>query len=175
MSDSTGSIIIFDAQCVLCSANAQFVLRHDRRRVFRLAPMQSAAGSALYRHHGIDPTNPETMIVVDGEHVLKDSEAVIAIYSGCGWPWRLAAIARAVPRPARDAAYRLIARNRYRLFGKRDTCWPPAIATGSYHRISLMPFVVPVAGLRQRALVAPPPRRQALLPALVAALRSVSL
>ena len=87
--------------------------------------MQSATGAALYRRYGIDPANPETMIVVDGARVLKDSDAVIAIYAGCGWPWRLATIARAVPRPIRDAAYLLVARNRYRLFGKRDTCWLP--------------------------------------------------
>ncbi|MEO7679290.1 MAG: DCC1-like thiol-disulfide oxidoreductase family protein, partial [Sphingomonas sp.] len=112
----TGPIIVFDALCVLCSANAQFVLNHDRRRVFRLASMQGEVGAALYRRHGIDPANPETMIVVDEGRVLKDSDAVIAIYVGCGWPWQLAAIARTVPRPIRDAAYRLIARYRYRLF-----------------------------------------------------------
>ncbi len=81
-------IIVFDALCVLCSANAQFVLRHDRRRRFRLASMQGPVGAALYRVHGIDPAEPDTIILVEGERVLRNSDAVLAIYAGCGWPWR---------------------------------------------------------------------------------------
>lgn len=127
MSDalSEGPIIVFDAMCVLCSANAQFVLRNDRDRHFRLASMQGEVGSALYRRFGIDPANPETMIVVDGDRVLKDSDGVLAIWSRLDWPWRAFAIFRLVPRWLRDPVYRLVARNRYRLFGKRETCWVP--------------------------------------------------
>lgn len=121
-----GSIILFDAQCVLCSANAQFVLRHDRRRRFRLAAMQDTTGAALFRRHGIDPNNPDTILVVYGDHVLRDSDAVIAIYTGLGWPWRVAGVASLVPRRPRDRIYRWVARNRYRLFGRRSTCWCPA-------------------------------------------------
>jgi predicted DCC family thiol-disulfide oxidoreductase YuxK len=118
-------IILFDALCVLCSANAQFVLKHDRHRHFRLASMQGEAGAALYRKFGIDPADPETMIVVRGDNALRNSDAVIAIYAGLGWPWRLLAVTRIVPRPIRDAVYSWVARNRYRLFGKRETCWLP--------------------------------------------------
>jgi predicted DCC family thiol-disulfide oxidoreductase YuxK len=57
----TRPIIVFDALCVLCSANAQFVLNHDKRRTFRLASMQGEVGTALYRRFGIDPANPETL------------------------------------------------------------------------------------------------------------------
>ncbi|MHA7820836.1 MAG: thiol-disulfide oxidoreductase DCC family protein [Erythrobacter sp.] len=118
-------IILFDAECVLCSANAQFVLRYDRRARFRLASMQSEVGAELFRAHGIDPTDPETMIVVDGERALRNSNAVLAIYEGLGWPWRAMAAFRLIPRPLRDAVYGWVARNRYRLFGKRETCWLP--------------------------------------------------
>jgi len=124
--EKTNPIIVFDAMCVLCSANAQFVLRHDRRRRFRLATMQGAVGAQLYRDHGIDPANPETLILVDGDCVLRDSDAVLAIYAGCGWPWRAAAALRVVPRFLRDPLYRWVARNRYRLFGQRETCWLPS-------------------------------------------------
>ncbi len=124
--DAAGPIIVFDALCVLCSANAQFVLRHDRRGLFRLASMQGEVGSALYRRFGIDPADPETLIVVEGDHALRDSDAVLAIYAGLGWPWRLLGLFRLVPRVLRDPVYRLVARNRYRLFGKRATCWVPS-------------------------------------------------
>jgi len=118
-------IIVFDAECLLCSANAQFVLKHDREGRFRLASMQSEAGAALFRRFGIDPADPETLILVQGERALRDSDAVLAIYAGLGGPWRAAALVRLVPRGLRDPLYRWVARNRYRWFGRRDTCWVP--------------------------------------------------
>jgi predicted DCC family thiol-disulfide oxidoreductase YuxK len=123
--DNEHPIIVFDAECVLCSANAQFVLRHDRRGHFRLASMQGIVGEALYRQFGIDPADPETLIVVSGDQALRDSAAVLAIWAGLGWPWRALTILRAVPPALRNPLYRLIARNRYQLFGKRPTCWMP--------------------------------------------------
>lgn len=119
-------IIVFDAECVLCSVNAQFVLRHDTRGHFRLASMQGEVGAALYRDFGIDPADPDTMIVVSDGRALRDSDAVLAIWSGLGWPWRAVGALRIVPRAIRDPAYRLLARNRYRIFGKRSSCWLPA-------------------------------------------------
>ena len=128
--NAAGPVIVFDAMCVLCSANAQFILKHDDARHFRLASMQGDYGAALYRRHGIDPANPETLIVAEGsganERVLRNSDAVLAIYGGLGWPWRAAAVLRVVPRVLRDPIYRWVARNRYRLFGTRNTCWLPA-------------------------------------------------
>lgn len=118
-------IIVFDAMCVLCSANAQFVLRHDNKRHFRLASMQGEVGRALYTKFGIDPEHPETLIVVTGDTALRDSDAVIAIWSELGWPWRALAVARLAPPSLRDVVYRWVARHRYQLFGKRQTCWLP--------------------------------------------------
>lgn len=88
--------------------------------------MQGATGAALYRRFGIDPADPDTLIVVEGGKALRDSAAILAIWSGLGWPWRALAIFRIVPRALRDAVYRFIARHRYRLFGRRETCWLPS-------------------------------------------------
>lgn len=126
--DRRPAIILFDAMCVLCSANAQFVLRHDRQRRFMLASMQGDIGAALFERHGVDPADPDTILVVDGDRVLRDSDAVLAIYAGLGWPWRAAGFLRLVPKALRDPPYRLVARNRYRLFGRRQTCWLPSAA-----------------------------------------------
>lgn len=123
-----GPIILFDAECVLCSASAQFVLRHDKVRRFRLASMQGAVGAALYRAHGLDPADPVSMLVVEGDRVRQDSDAVLSIYEGLGFPWRLMTVFRIVPPFVRDGVYRWIARNRYRIFGRRDTCWMPTAA-----------------------------------------------
>ncbi len=116
-------IILFDAECVLCSSNAQFVLRHDRLGHFRLAAMQGEVGAALGASHGIDPADPVSILVIEAEHVYRDSDAVLRICQALDFPWHLMALFRIVPRCVRDPAYRWIARNRYRLFGKRDTCW----------------------------------------------------
>jgi predicted DCC family thiol-disulfide oxidoreductase YuxK len=118
-------IIVFDALCLLCSANAQFILKHDRRAHFRLASVQSEAGAGLCRRFGIDPEQPDSLILVDGERALRDSDAILAIWRGLGWPWRIGTLGRFVPRALRDPFYRWVARNRYRLFGRRETCWLP--------------------------------------------------
>ena len=118
-------IIVFDALCVLCSANAQIVLRHDADRRFLLAAMQGKTGRTIYRDAGIDPSNPETLVVVTADGILRNSDAVIYIYRQLGLPWRAVSVLSIIPRQVRDALYLLIARNRYRLFGKRQHCWVP--------------------------------------------------
>lgn len=125
MSDAR-PIILFDGICVLCTANARFVLRHDRHGHFRLASVQSEAGRALCERFGVDPVNPDTMLVIEGVRARRDSDTVLAIAEGLGWPWRAAGVLRMIPRGWRDAAYRRIARDRYRLFGKHDACWGPS-------------------------------------------------
>jgi predicted DCC family thiol-disulfide oxidoreductase YuxK len=120
-------IILFDAECVLCSANAQFVLKHDKAGVFRLASIQGRIGTELCRRHGMDPKNPSTILVIEGRRVRQDSDAVLSIYEKLGLPWRLLVILRVLPALFRDPVYLWVARNRYRFFGKRTSCWvaPP--------------------------------------------------
>lgn len=120
-----GRVILFDAECVLCSANAMFVLTHDKNEQFYLASMQGAVGSELFRRNGLNPSDPSTILVIDGATVRKDSDAVISIYEGLGMPWSAAAIFRLIPTSLRDSIYRFIAKNRYRIFGRRQTCWVP--------------------------------------------------
>ena len=118
-------IIVFDGHCVLCSANARFVLRHDKTGRFRLAAMQGEPGRALFAAAGVDPDDPETLVVVEGARIHYDSDAVVRIWSGLGWPWKALAATRIVPRVLRDPIYRFVARNRYRLFGRREECFVP--------------------------------------------------
>lgn len=122
---ASGPIILFDAECVLCSRNAQFVLTHDKARRFRLASMQGEVGAALYREQGLDPRDPISILLIEGDRVRQDSDAVLRIYEALGFPWRLLGGLRVVPTFFRDLVYRWVARHRYRLFGKRPTCWVP--------------------------------------------------
>lgn len=118
-------VIVFDGECVLCSGSARFVLRHDRAGHFRLATAQGAVGQALYRALGPEARDYETMLLVDEGAALTESDAALGVAVGLGWPWRAALAARLVPRAVRDALYRLVARNRYRWFGRREACWRP--------------------------------------------------
>lgn len=120
---STGPIILFDAECVLCSANARFVLERDCKAVFRLASMQGEIGQSLYLRHGMDPRDPTSLLVVEGDRIRRDSDAVLANYETLGLPWSLVRMFRIVPAALRDPIYRFVARHRYRVFGRRDTCW----------------------------------------------------
>jgi predicted DCC family thiol-disulfide oxidoreductase YuxK len=116
-------IVIFDGICVLCSGSAKFILRHDTQQRFRLLTAQSALGRALYVHYGLDPQDYETMILIaDGVAYFK-SEAGIRIAECLGLPWSLAAAFRILPHRLRDRLYGGIARNRYRIFGKREHCY----------------------------------------------------
>jgi predicted DCC family thiol-disulfide oxidoreductase YuxK len=118
-------IIVFDAHCVLCSGWIGFILRRDRTGIFRLLPAQSALGRALYLHYGLDPENYEAyLLIADGVAFFK-SEATIRMTQRLGFPWSLAAAFRVLPESFRDRLYDWVARNRFRLFGRRTACYRP--------------------------------------------------
>jgi len=118
-------IIIFDGYCAFCSMWARFVLRFDRRQIFRLLAAQSDLGRALYVHYGLDPENYETnILIIDGVPWFK-SEAAIRALTVMGLPWSLVRVVRLLPLSWRDAVYDVVARNRFRIMGRRDTCFLP--------------------------------------------------
>jgi predicted DCC family thiol-disulfide oxidoreductase YuxK len=117
-------VVLFDGVCNLCNRSVQTILRHDRQARFRFASLQSPVGERLRDELGIDRKVDSVLLVEDGRW-YKESDAALRIARGLGGAWKLLGIFRLIPRPLRDAAYRLIARNRYRWFGKRETCWLP--------------------------------------------------
>lgn len=118
-------LVLFDGVCNLCSRSVQTILRHDRKARFRFASLQSPLGEKLRDDLGIDREKVDSVILVEGGRWYKESDAALRIAHGLGGAWRALGVFRLVPRPLRDAAYRLIARNRYRWFGKTETCWVP--------------------------------------------------
>ena len=116
-------IIIFDGHCALCSGWARFVLRHDRRGIYRLLPAQTPLGRALYVHFGLDPEEYETNILLDDGIAWFESEGSIRMAEGLGRPWSLARVLRILPLRLRERLYRSLARNRLRLFGRRVACY----------------------------------------------------
>jgi predicted DCC family thiol-disulfide oxidoreductase YuxK len=117
-------VILYDGVCVFCSRWVRFVAVRDVERRFRFTAIQSGYGTRLARAFGIDPDDPDTNAVVHGGKVLFKSDAALTVLSHLpGWRW--VRVLRLVPKPFRDALYNLVARNRYRIFGKYETCFVP--------------------------------------------------
>lgn len=118
-------VILFDGTCRLCNGVVQFVVRRDPGGRFRFLPIQSARGSAAYRAAGLDPERPDTLAVwLDGSAYTR-SDAVLVIAGGLGWPWSMAKAGSVLPRRLRDWLYDVVARNRYRIFGRYEACLLP--------------------------------------------------
>jgi predicted DCC family thiol-disulfide oxidoreductase YuxK len=114
-------LILYDGVCVLCSGWMRFVASRDVERRFLFTPIQSGYGRGLALKHGIDPDNPQSnAVLIDGTVNLRSDSAIAAISHLPGYGWVRAF--RLVPKPARDFAYSIIARNRYRWFGRHDAC-----------------------------------------------------
>lgn len=119
-------IIVFDGYCALCSGWANLVLRYDKRKTYRLLAAQSPIGNALYAHYGLGGEDYQSnLLIKDGTAFIK-SEGTIRMFAGLGWPWRIMSIARLVPLPLREYLYDMVARNRLRWFGRRETCYLPS-------------------------------------------------
>ena len=120
--DDSRPLIVFDGDCVFCSRSMRLVARADRAGRFRMAPAQQPLGQALYRHIGLPTDRFDTYLVLIEGRLHQRSDALIAMAALLPWPWRAARLLRLVPRRLRDAGYGLIARHRYRLFGRRPAC-----------------------------------------------------
>jgi predicted DCC family thiol-disulfide oxidoreductase YuxK len=118
-------VIIFDGKCVFCSGFARFILWADRKRRFRLLAAQTGLGAALYRHYGLDPMNYSTNILLADGRAWFKSAASLRIFQLLGLPWALLSAGWLLPRVLRDGLYDVVARNRLRWFGVRETCYAP--------------------------------------------------
>jgi predicted DCC family thiol-disulfide oxidoreductase YuxK len=108
----------------------QFLLRHDRHRVFSFASLQSATGRAVVEDFGGDPTELTSFYVLANyrtrhSQIFAKSQAALFVAGQLGWPWKAAVIARILPSALLDRAYDVVARNRYRVFGRFEQCLAP--------------------------------------------------
>ncbi|WP_420967768.1 thiol-disulfide oxidoreductase DCC family protein [Bradyrhizobium sp. B120] len=117
-------VILYDGVCIFCSRWVRFVIARDTTRRFCFTPIQSGYGTRLAKTFGIDPRDPDTNAVVHGGIAWMKSDAALTVLSHLpGWGWTR--VLFKVPKPLRDAVYSLIARNRYKIFGKYETCFVP--------------------------------------------------
>jgi predicted DCC family thiol-disulfide oxidoreductase YuxK len=118
-------IILFDGVCNLCNGTVDFLLKHDSKKQFRFASIQSEAAQLLFRKFQI-PAETDSVILIKSNKVYFESDAAIEIAGMLSFPWKMVAVFRIIPKKMRDNIYRRIAKNRYRWFGKRDICRIPA-------------------------------------------------
>ena len=119
-------IILFDGVCNLCDAVVQFVIKHDTKDMFRVAALQSELGQEILKHIGINPINIDSVILYEpGIAYYYKSTAAIEIAKSLGGFWHLGTVFRIIPSGIRNQLYDYIAKNRYKWYGKKESCWIP--------------------------------------------------
>ncbi|MBK7477991.1 MAG: thiol-disulfide oxidoreductase DCC family protein [Haliscomenobacter sp.] len=129
MNDSqnlTGPILLFDGVCNLCNGTVQFILRVDRKQVFRFASLQSEIGQQLLRTAAYDGPPLDSVVLIKDQKAFIHSEAVLEIARLLGGGWALLYGFSVIPKGWRDRLYSWIAQNRYRWFGKKEQCMIPS-------------------------------------------------
>ncbi len=124
-------IILFDGVCNLCNASVQFIIERDPTAIFQFASLQSEAGQAILAKNALnaalnnDASAEDSVILVENGHIYDRSTAALRIARRLSGGIKFLYVFILIPRPIRDFVYKIIAKNRYRWFGKQDACWMP--------------------------------------------------
>lgn len=123
-------LVLYDGVCGLCSQLLQFLLEHDHRSVFTFASLQSATGKAVVERFGGNPNDLTSFYVLanyraDHARIFSRSGAALFVAGELGWPWKVAVLMRVLPTAILDRLYDVVARTRYRLFGRFEHCLTP--------------------------------------------------
>ena len=118
-------IVLFDGVCNLCNGAVQFIIKRDKDEQFLFASLQSNFGKDQLRKSGLDPLSLQSILVIEGDSVFQRSDAALKIASHLDGVWSYFAVLRFVPKIIRDGVYNFIARYRYSIFGKQDSCMIP--------------------------------------------------
>lgn len=119
------NIVLFDGVCNLCNRSVDFIIRNEKSDKLQFASLQSDVGKSIVNKSGLDEIPESVMLFVDGELLVR-SDAALAISTYLKRPYVYGIIFRYVPKILRDSVYNLIAKNRYRWFGKKETCRVPS-------------------------------------------------
>ncbi|MDB5197943.1 MAG: thiol-disulfide oxidoreductase family protein [Flaviaesturariibacter sp.] len=118
-------IILFDGVCNYCNSMVNFVIRQDKQQRFRFAPLQSEAGKRLVTQYGVDDPNMDSFVLIWKGKAYQKSTAALNVMNLLPWYWKEVQILRIVPSFLRDQIYDFVARNRYKWFGKKESCMIP--------------------------------------------------
>lgn len=119
------AVILFDGVCNLCTGSVLFVIERDKKARFKFAPLQSPYAQQILVKHNITYTSPQSIFLIKDNHLFTKSNAALEIIRLLPGFWPVLYSFKIVPRFLRDFIYDLIAKNRYRFFGKADHCMVP--------------------------------------------------
>ena len=122
---SNRHIVIFDGVCNFCNGAVNFIIRRDPNGVFAFTPMQSEIGKELINKHGAELVGEDTFLLIKNGQCYERTDAAFEITRDLAGLWHMFRILRVLPRSFRDYFYKLFARNRYKLFGRREQCMIP--------------------------------------------------
>jgi predicted DCC family thiol-disulfide oxidoreductase YuxK len=118
-------VILFDGICNFCNRMLHFIIRNDRKDIFRFATLQSGSGRALLKKYNINWQENDSVVLIENGKAYQHSAATLRIYKKFPWYWKWTQLGWIFPRFIRDAVYNLIAKNRYKWFGKKEECMVP--------------------------------------------------
>jgi predicted DCC family thiol-disulfide oxidoreductase YuxK len=121
----TTAIVLFDGVCHLCNNSVSFIIRHGRRGYFKFAPLQSPIGQELLRQHHLPSDELDTFVLIEEGKAYTRSTAALRVAKQLDGLWPVAYTLIVVPQPLRNVAYNVVAKSRYKWFGKRETCMIP--------------------------------------------------
>ncbi len=119
------NIILFDGVCNFCDSSVNFIIDHDKKNMFKFAALQSEKGQEILGKFKLSKTDFDSFIFIENDNVYKKSTAVLKIAKGLGGIYSITYPFIIIPKFIRDFFYNLIAKNRYKLFGKKDACRIP--------------------------------------------------
>jgi predicted DCC family thiol-disulfide oxidoreductase YuxK len=125
MSNNKEHILLFDGVCNLCNSIVQFTIKRDPKEKFKFASLQSESGQALLKKFGLPTDDFDSFVFIKGDKYFLKSSAGLHVLKELGGVWKLFYVFIIFPRPLRDFVYNIIAKTRYKIFGKRDTCMVP--------------------------------------------------
>ncbi len=118
-------IVLFDGVCNLCNGAVQFIIRRDKQNLFKFASLQSDFAQKLLKEQGFSTTDFDSIILLENGIIFQKSDAILRLLDSFSLPWKLLKVAYIIPRSFRNNLYDLIAKNRYKIFGKREHCMIP--------------------------------------------------
>lgn len=123
--DGEKGIILFDGYCNLCSWSVHFIIKRDAQDHFRFASLQSETGNYFLKKFKISGDFDQSVVLVEGNAIYFESDAALQTAKRLRHLWPLLYILILLPKPTRDTIYRFIAKNRFKWFGKKDSCYMP--------------------------------------------------
>ena len=127
MKEESHAIILFDGVCNFCNDRINFIIRHDKKDYFRFAALQSDIGKKILADHHILQPDPDTFILIENQKIYNRSSAALRIAKNLDGAWPVMYGFIIIPPFIRDIVYKIIAKNRYKWWGKKESCMIPTI------------------------------------------------